>query len=174
MEIEMSDSMTIAAILVMAIGTLFLLHVFRKELHAEREVRTPKGSVMLSVRLEFDRDSGAVYYVIENNGHAAAHDVRIYLPKCHEIASSKKGPSSAQLAAAVLKVAMKTYDRIGPGDYVEIPIVQVPPTEECTKDVYGLGLDAEVRWSNEQGDVRKDDFILPVSSRLKPRTAVAA
>lgn len=174
MEIEMSDTMIITAILVMAIGTLFLIHVFRQELHAEKEVRTPKGSVMLSVRLEFDRDSGSVYYVIENSGHAAAHNVRIYLPKCHEIASAKKGPSSAKIAAAVLKVAMKSYDRIGPGDYVEIPIVQVPPTEECTKEIYGLGLDAEVRWSNEQGDVREDDYILPVSSRLKPRTVVTA
>lgn len=174
MQFEMNDAMMITAFLVMAIGIIFMMTIYRKEMLQEREVKTPQGTVILSVRLEYDRDSGAVYYVIENSGHAAAHDVRIYLPRCHEIASSKRGPSSAQIAAAVMKITMKTYDRIGPGELVEIPIVQVPPTEECTRDVYSLGLDAELRWSNAQGDVSKNDFVLPVSSRIKPRAIVAA
>jgi len=163
-----------AALLIMAagvgvIGLAFLSHVLRNEKRAENGYTGSQPLARIEARLEYDRTSGGLFYVIENLGQTNAHDVRVYLPRCHEIASGRRGTQSSRIAAGISKVTLQTYDIIGPNDCVEIPIVQLPPVEDSAKDVYGLGLDAELRWSNAQGDVTKLEHILPVGSRISKR-----
>ncbi len=170
----MQQALLIMAAGVCVIGIAFLIHVLRKENQRERGHSGPQPLARIEARLEYDRSSGGLFYVIENLGQTLAHDVRVYLPRCHEIASGRNGQQSHRIAAGISKVTLQTYDLIGPNDCVEIPIVQLPPVEESARDVYGLGLDAELRWSNAHGDVTMLEHILPVGSRISRRERLPA
>lgn len=165
----MQEALLIMAAGVSVIGIAFLTHVLRKENQEEKGYIGPQPLARIEARLEYDRSSGGLFYVIENLGQTIAHDVRVYLPRCHEIASARRGQQSQKIAAGISKVTLQTYDVMGPNKCVEIPIVQLPPVEESAKSVYGLGLDAELRWSNAHGDVTCLEHILPVGSRISKR-----
>ena len=160
------NPMVITAAAVFFIGLGFLIYVLRKESLAERNPPAENGKVKLDVGLEYDKTNGALFYVLENTGDIAAHDVRVYLPGCHDTILRKPGPNSANLAAAILKVGMMRHDRISAGDRIEVPLLQVPPTDATRKEVYKLGIDVEMRWSNSRGDISIKEFVLPIASRI--------
>jgi len=166
MDIGLIEIMATTAIAIVAIGAVFIIRMYRDEKQRELFAYDEAGHASIDAHIEYDADNGGIYYIIQNRGKATAHDVRIYLPRCHEKASTKKGASCKVIAAGILKVMMKQYDRMAPGEMVEIPIVQIPPIEENRRAIYGMGFDAEIRWSNAKGDVSSKDFVLPVMSRI--------
>ena len=170
----MQEALLIMAAGVSVIGIAFLMHVLRKEGQRERGYTGEQPPARIEARLEYDRTSGGLFYVIENMGRTVAHDVRVYLPRCHEIASGRSGQQSIKIAAGISKVTLQTYHEMAPNECVEVPIVQLPPVEESARNVYGLGLDAELRWSNAHGDVTKLEHILPVGSRISKRDRTPA
>ena len=159
---------------ILGAGLMSVWRLYRNEATRETLTYVEAGEAKVEVRLEYDNDGGGIYYIIHNMGKATAHDVRAYLPKCHDIASKKTGPNAQDIAAGITKVMMKRYDRMNAGEKVEIPLTQVPPSEENRKNVYSLGLDVELRWSNAQGDVTKKEYIVPVFTKRIKRQAVAA
>lgn len=164
--IEMiNETPIIASIAVVVVGVSFVAITLRKEMNLEKEIPQEEGKPNISVRLEYDRDTGAVFYVVENKGTAAAHNLKVYLPSCHQIAKSRSGMNSEFIAASVLKVGMRTYDRLGPKEIDNIPLFQLPPTDECRKEIHGLGLEVEMRWTNTKGDLKERDFVLQVNSK---------
>jgi len=170
----MEEALLVMAAGIGVIGIAFLTHVVRREAAQQKGYTGVQPPARIEARLEYERSSGGLFYVIENMGQIAAHDVRVYLPRCHEIANGRRGTQSPLIAAGISKVTLQTYDVIGPRDCIEIPIVQLPPVEDSAKDVYGLGLDAELRWSNSQGDITSLENILPVCSRLARRERIPA
>jgi hypothetical protein len=146
-------------------GCVFLFKMYQSEKGMSQADYQESGEAKIEARIEYDKDSGSTFYIIQNVGTGTGHDVRVYLPRCYELASSRPGPKSSEIAAAITKVMMKRFDRMTQGELVEIPLLRVPPTDECRKNVYGLGLDVELRWSNARGDVTKQDLVLPVHSR---------
>lgn len=166
MNIGLIEIMATTAIVIVTIGATFIVKMYRDEKRRELFAYDEAGHALIDAHIEYDADNGGIYYIIQNRGKATAHDIRIYLPRCHEKASSKKGSICKVIAAGILKVMMKQYDRMAPGELVEIPIIQIPPIDENRKSIYGMGFDAEIRWSNSKGDVSSKDFVLPVMSRI--------
>lgn len=160
--------MLVIGVAIFAFGCGFIFHMVRQE-HALAKVPTEGRIVQLDLRLEYDRQSGGVFYILENLGNTVAHDVRVYLPKCDSIVRSRRGRHSPVIAAAILKVMLQRLKQMPPGARIEIPLLSVPPGDDTAKEVYGLGLDVEMQWSTSQGDVTRSEFILPITSRAKRR-----
>lgn len=159
---------------ILVTGLAFLLHVVKKEKERENGYTGSRPPARIEARLEYDQTNGGVFYVIENMGHMIAHDVRVYLPRCQEIAASRRGINSLTIANSMTKAMLQTYSAIGPQEKVEIPILQLPPVEESSRDIYGLGLDVEIRWSNIHGDMVAIEHILPASSRISEKRPLPA
>lgn len=150
-------------------GLMFVWQMNKNEFSRDQYSYKEAGEALVEVRVEYDAEAGGVYYVIHNKGNATAHDVRAYLPKAYENASKRKGPNCQEIAAGLLKITMKRYDKMNGGEKVEIPLIQIPPTEESRKSIYSMGLDIELRWSNIHGDVTQKEYIVPVFSKKRSR-----
>lgn len=161
----MEDLMLIVAGITAMSGLFIGGYLYGREKTTEKKNKGDYGEPFLDVRLEYDNQTGAVYYTVQNAGHATAHDVRIYLPKCNEIAGKRNGPGANEMAVCILSVMLKRFNHVFAGETVEIPLLQLPPTDEIRRNIYALSFEVEMRWSNKQGDVKTREFILPIFSR---------
>ncbi len=164
---QISNLILIFAGLLTVFGLIFLFYAVRKDGQGYHDDAI-SGEPHIDARLEYDRGNGGLFYIIENKGSGVAYKVHAYLPKCDEIAKTRRTNQADRIANAIAKITYQTIDQMKAGDRMIIPIVQMPVSEDSVRSVYGLGLDIELRWANEWGTVTEQEDILPVFARSNP------
>lgn len=150
--------------IILVAGTAIYLVANSLDNAKEKNYKKTKGKPIINPRLEFNKNTGQVHYIIENSGTASAYDVEIYLPDCQEIALSRNGPYSRQISAAIAYVILQRHRLILAGQSIETPIIALPPTQESIKNITSLGLIAKVRWKDNEKEIKQHQN-LPVFIR---------
>ena len=151
-----------------AVGLLGIVGLFFALRHDSQEKVTKQiGRPVIAARLEFNRGSGELFYVVENSGTGKAVEIQVYLPKCQEIALQRNNQHSEAISNSIALVSLQKYKSLKAGQAVETPIMQLPANEESVRCVTTLGLDAEIQWRDDKRGIIREDKILQVFIRKR-------
>jgi len=163
----MSTPTIIFGIVGILLAGMVIYQIANKLDQTEGGQQKAKGKPSITPRLEFNKDTGELHYVIENSGTGPATDVEIYLPDCQNIALSRNRTHSKEISAAIGYVTLQRHRLVQTGQSIETPIMGLPPTQDSVKSVIGLGLQVTIRWRANNHKMKTEHKVLPVFIRKR-------
>lgn len=123
------------------------------------------SEILIRPRLEFCQASGELFYVIHNVGESMACNVEIALPGCQYQQDMMPGSIGYQFYSAMNRYGHLRYQRMPPGQSVEIHVTHMPASQDSARLIFAIVLEIQLRWCDIRGDNKWEQFMLPVENR---------